>query len=82
MVNTHKLRQEVKANKFQFTFFSEHHKPVACILETDKNFVEVVKNEKDFRKLAIVKICQKRSWTYKDFVKYGYVKLKYKRIKE
>lgn len=82
MENIHKLKQEVKANKFQFTFFSEHYKPVACILETDKNFVEFVKNEQNFRKMAIVKICQKRSWTYKDFTNYGYKKYKYKRIKE
>lgn len=81
MENIHKLKQDIKGNKYQFTFFSENYKPVACILETDKNFVEVVKNEKDFRKLAIVKICQKRNWTYQEFTKYGYSKVKYKRIK-
>lgn len=80
---SHKLKKEEKKNKFQFTFFSETFKPVACILETNKNFVEVVKSEADFRKRAIVKICQKRSWTYKEFKNYGYNwKFKYKRIKE
>lgn len=80
MENTHKLKKDIKANKFQFTFFAEHYKPVACILETNKNFVEVVKNEKDFKKMAIVKICQKRGWTYKDFTNYGYSKFKFRKV--
>ena len=80
---SHKLKKEVKKNKFQFTFFSEKHKPVACILETDKDFVEVIRDEATFRRLAVVKVCQKRAWTHKDFKSYGYDwKFKYKRIKE
>ena len=67
-------------NKFQFTFFSDKYKPVACIIETEYNIIQVVDNEKEFRKMAIVKICQKRSWTYSDFKKYGYSKFKYKRL--
>lgn len=83
MTTSHKLRQEnPNLNKFQVTFFSETYRPVACIIETDKNFVEIVKNEKQFRKMAIVKICQKRGWTMKDFTDYGYGKYKYRRIKE
>lgn len=79
MVNTHKLKQEVKGNKFQFTFFSEHHKPVACIIETEKSFVDVIRNEQAFYKMALVKVCQKRGWTYKDFKSYGYGKYKFRR---
>lgn len=69
-------------NKFQFTFFADKYKPVACIITTDKNFVEVVRADNEFRKMAIVKICQKRGWTAKEFKGYGYDKMKFKRIKE
>lgn len=71
-------------NKFQFTFFDEtgKNKPVACILETEKNFVEIIKSEKEFRLMAIKKICTKRSWTVADFKSYGYSKFKYRRVKE
>lgn len=66
-------------NKWQFTFFSDLHKPVACIIETDKNFLEIMKNEKTFYKLALTKVCQKRGWTLKDFRQYGYSKYKFRR---
>lgn len=83
LTNTHKLKQEnPNLNKFQVTFFSSHYKPVACIIETEKNFVEFVKNEAIFKKMAIVKVCQKRGWSRKDFADYGYETFKYKRIKE
>lgn len=72
-------------NRFQFTFFDKKGKlkPVACILETQCNFVEVVKMEDDFRNQAIIKICTKRGWTAKEMVqKYEYTRMKYVRIKE
>lgn len=79
---THKLTDNSNKNKFQFTFFSEHYKPVACIILTEKNFVEVVKNERDFVKMAIVKVCQKRGWTKKEFTDFGYGTYKFRRVKE
>lgn len=83
MTTSHKLRQEnPNLNKFQVTFFSPHYRPVACILETEKNFVEFIRNESTFKRMAIVKICQKRGWTKKDFEKYEYNTFKYKRIKD
>lgn len=83
MTTSHKLRQEnPNLNKFQVTFFSETYRPVACIIETEKNFVEFVRNENTFRLMAIVKICQKRGWTKKEFTEFGYSKFKYRRIKD
>lgn len=80
---SHGIKRERGKNNFQFTFFSEKHKPVACIIDTDLNFVEIVRSEQDFRKMAISKICTKRGWSYKDFVNYGYNwKFKYRRVKE
>lgn len=79
---THKLRQENKnLNKFQVTFFSSHYKPVACILETESNFADFIRNEEKFIKLAIVKICTKRGWTHKEFKSFEYLTYKYKRLK-
>ena len=81
MVNTHKLRQiNPNVRKFQFTFYSENYKPVACIIETEKGFVDIVKDEQTFKKMAIVKICQKRGWTHKDFKNYNYNTFKFRRI--
>lgn len=78
---SHKLKIEnPNLKKFQFTFYSEKYRPVACIIETEKTFVDILRNQKDFYKLAVVKVCQKRSWTIKDFKGYGYGKFKFRKV--
>lgn len=56
--------------KYQVTFFDKegHYKPVAAIIEANSRH-EIFQGA---YKKAIVKICQKRSWTMKDFQNYGY----------
>lgn len=58
--------------KYQFTMFSEKHKPVACIVEAEGR-LGFYGGGKEYQE-AIKKICLKRSWSRADLKKYGYNK--------
>lgn len=49
------------------------YKPVSCIITTD---LDLENNKKEIINLGVTKICQKRYWTKRDLVNYGYLKAK------
>ena len=72
--------KELLSMKYQVTFFDKegHYKPVATIIEANGRH-EIALGK---WKIAAVRICTKRGWTYKEMVKLGYTIWKCRKMEE
>ena len=74
--------------KYQVTLFSTTgaYRPVACIVnneQIDNNDLSIDKQErKKIQRAGVVKICQKRYWTFADLQRYGYTRYKIRAVDE
>lgn len=68
--------------EYQVTIFSEKYKPISTIVRSTTDY-DVTHNADDVKKVrheGMKKICQLRSWKYKDMTeKYGYKKVSVRR---
>lgn len=63
----------MKQYQVTLTSVSGKYKPVSCIITTE---LTLDTDKKEIINKGVVKICQKRYWTNRDLVKYGYTKAK------
>ncbi|MEK6879182.1 MAG: hypothetical protein AABY22_06210 [Nanoarchaeota archaeon] len=64
--------------QYQFTMFSEKHKPIATTVYAESR-QDFVFRKKPFRD-ALIKICTKRGWSMKDLEDNGYGKWKVRKL--
>ena len=68
--------------KYQVTMYctTGQYRPVSTIVtieqENDDNLLLNPKKKKEIIDKGIIRICQKRYWTSRDVIKYGYTKVK------
>ena len=67
--------------KYQFTMYSDSHRPVPCIVDADTRQDFLVGDRPAYKK-AIQKIITKRGWTLKDIQAYGYGKSQIRKVDE
>lgn len=68
--------------EYQVTIFSEKYKPISTIVRstTDYDVTRKAEDNKKVRHEGIKKICQLRSWKYRDMTeKYGYTRASVRR---
>lgn len=67
--------------RVQFTLFDQEdrYKPVSTIIQV-KDAKDFRENYKAHQKRAITNICAKRYWDLDDLKRYGYTKIKYRKV--